>query len=529
MKNLTNDQINRRSFLKFLGASTVTFASISGLSLISSCTQNENSNNVFGIKPSKDDDLVLTDGLSYDVLVKWKDKLRDGVFFGDNNDYTALIKLVDNRYLLWVNHEYTNSLFSSGLDRNKKNVDLEMEAMGGSIIEIIKDNNKWRLVVDSNYNKRITARTMIPFANGEKVLGQNLAMGTNSNCAGGVTPWGTILTCEENYQNCWGERKEDGSIDFSESYYSWEKFYKAIPEHYGWVVEVDVKTGKAKKHTCLGRFSHECATVKLTKKNLPVIYSGDDKNDECLYKFIGTKEGEIGSGILYVADLKSKKWIPLDFNSNPILKKNFSTQQEILINCRKAAKLVGGTPLDRPEDIEIDPLSGSIFVSLTNNKKNKNYMGQILKLTEKSDYDALEFEWETYITGGEESGFACPDNMAFDKVGNLWICTDISGSSMNKAPYEKFCNNGLFVIPRTGPHAGKTIQVASAPKDAELTGITFDDSFSTMFLSVQHPGEMTRYLNSPTSTWPDRTSIPKSAVVTITGKKLEDICHGIWS
>ena len=215
----------------------------------------------------------------------------------------------------------------------------------------------------------------------------------------------------------------------------------------------------------------------------------------------------------------------LDWEKQPILKIKFKDQTEVLIRAREASKLLGATKLNRPEDIEIDPITGNILVSLTNNKPKGDFHGSILKIEETHrKFDALTFKASTYKSGGEESGFSCPDNLAFDLSGNLWITSDISGSSMNKEgkPYKTFKNNSLFVIPRYGTDAGKVIRVASAPRDAELTGPWFAPDGKSLFLSVQHPGEQTKDLNNPTSKWPfDNDNIPKPTVVAITGDLIE--------
>ena len=128
------------------------------------------------------------------------------------------------------------------------------------------------------------------------------------------------------------------------------------------------------------------------------------------------------------------------------------------------------------------------------------------------------------MAGGEENGFSCPDNLAFDHSGNLWFTSDMSGNAMNKEgkPYLAFKNNSLFVIPRFGDDAGKVFRVASAPRDAELTGPWFSPDGKTLFLSVQHPGEQTKDINNPTSKWPfDKDNIPKPAVVAVTGNLIE--------
>ena len=228
--------------------------------------------------------------------------------------------------------------------------------------------------------------------------------------------------------------------------------------------------------------------------------------------------------MLYVAHLESGRWLALDIN-NPQLKSVFKDQLDILIHAREAAKILGATPLDRPEDIEIDPLTGDILIALTNNKTAGRPFGKILKIREmNNDPSSLQFDHEVYLSGGTDSKFACPDNMAFDKVGNLWITTDISGWSMNKAEYKEFKNNGLFVVLRNGPQAGIPIQVASAPRDAEFTGPVFSPDHKTLFLSVQHPGELTQNLSNPTSHWPHGgKSLPLSSVITLSGELLDKI------
>jgi uncharacterized protein len=106
----------------------------------------------------------------------------------------------------------------------------------------------------------------------------------------------------------------------------------------------------------------------------------------------------------------------------------------------------------------------------------------------------------------------------------LWVTTDISGSAANKPPYDLFKNNGLFFIPTSGDHAGEVFQVASAPTDAEITGPFFTEDYKNLFISIQHPGEESKTLTALTSNWPEGgTSIPKSAVVVLSGPALEAI------
>ncbi len=547
-------EYNRRKFISFIGKASL--GTMITPPFLISCGNNSNTVNIKdepketlellketileGVAASDQDDLLLAKGLDYHTIIKWGDKISNKDHFGFNNDFTCFIPFDENNPkdgLLWVNHEYVNPLFVSNFNfhdfekpeehRTIEQIDKEMYNVGGSIIRIKEENGKWKIVENDPHNRRITAQTPIQLNWDTPIKGKTTVMGTLSNCSGGITPWQTFLTCEENYDGCFGETEydEQNVATHRPSWYGWEKFYEYPPEHYGWVVEINPKDGSAQKHIALGRFAHECCTVYELEDKRVVAYTGDDKNNEHLYKFISSKPGSLKEGTLYVADTINGKWLALDWENQPVLKGKFKDQTEVLIRAREAAKLLGATELNRPEDIEIDPITGNIFVTLTNNKSKDDFHGSILKIEENNAaFDALDFKASTYIAGGEENGFSCPDNLAFDQSGNLWMTSDMSGSSMNKEdkPYMPFKNNSLFVIPRYGKDAGKVIRVASAPRDAELTGPWFSPDGKTLFLSVQHPGEQTTDVNNPTSKWPfDKDNIPKPAVVAITGDLIE--------
>ncbi len=541
---------SRRDFLQFLSRTAVVAAVAP---LVASSCKSENTSStppaptpnaekpfpLKAIAPSLEDKLQLTEGLEYKVIVRWNDPISEAHQFGMHCDYLAFVPLDGanpNDGLLWSNHEYLQALFVTGFadgdfaKKTKLDVEKEMYTVGGSIVRVRKDDKGlWELVKEDAYNRRITGHTMIPFAWSEPIGGATEGMGTLGNCAGGVTPWGNVLTCEENYDMFYGETDYTDPAKpkhIQSTYYGWEKhFPQNKPEHYGWVVEVDLRTGKAKKLVALGRCAHECATCFALPDGRTVVYTGDDANSEHLYKFISDKPNSLESGKLYVANTEKGEWISLVYDEQPALQAKFKNQTEVLVRLREAAKLVGATPLDRPEDIEIDPISGAVFVSLTNNKPKGNYTGTILKIEEAgNDKAALKFKSSNFLTGGKELNFACPDNLGFDKKGNLWFTSDMSGEAINKGAYEGLGNNSLFVVPTTGENKGKPLRVANAPKDAEFTGICFAPDGKTLFLSVQHPGELTQDITKPTSQFPDYDgSLPKSTVVAITGKALEEL------
>ena len=509
--------MKRREFLQFLGLATVGGQLIN----LSSCSSTTPAT-LKSLPVSYQDKLEFLPGLDFQFLIKEREKITPSLEFGFNNDYIAFLPLEKDRAILWVNHEYVDPYMIKGWERTKENIETEMTLVGGSLLELKRNDGQWNVVKNSPLNRRLDAFTPIPFAWPHKIKNSSIAIGTMANCAGSITPWGTVLTCEENYDNFWGDRNFAGET-IEKSWVKWEKFYNHPPEHYGWVVEVNPHTGKAKKLVSLGRIAHECAATIISKKGHAVSYTGDDKKDEHLYKFISKSKDSLVEGELFVADITNGKWLSLDIEKQPILKKHFKNQTNVQTYVREAAKMLGATPLARPEDIEFDPISGNIFVALTNNKDRKNFHGSILKITEDNgDYESLTFKSEEFLIGGSQTGFSSPDNMVFDKVGNLWFTTDIAGWDKNRPEYKDFGNNSLFVFLR---NSGEIIRVANAPVDAEITGPMFDADYSTLFLSIQHPGETSTTENKFTSNWPTGGQ-PQNAVVTVTGPLLEKIVNG---
>lgn len=511
---------SRRDFLQFLGAAGVTTLGLSAgatvLQALQSCQHDLNKNfgqtNFLALKPSSTDDLLLAPGMSYSIVIKEGTKLnKKGAVFGQNNDYLAFFPLNDHEAILWVNHEYPgdDTHFAEGelRPKSKSRVEAEMRSVGGSLLHLKKNaQHQWELVFNSHYNKRFDAFTTIPLVAPRSIMGSLMSTGTFGNCAGGVTPWKTVLSCEENYQDFYGEVSFDvnGMRTVSpESYYGWKPHYQYPPEHYGWVVEIEPLTGKAKKLTALGRFAHECATVVQAKDGRTVVYMGDDSVNQFVYKFIAAKVGSLETGELFAADTVQGKWLSLNWQNSKILQQNFKDQLDVLIRARQAAQLLGATPQNRPEDIEVHPKTQHVYISMTNNSTVNDPFGHILKLEEQhNDPLSLTFSTAKFVIGGETSGLACPDNLAFDSAGNLWVCTDISGSKLNLAPYSNFKNNALFVVPTAGKNAGLPIRVATAPNRAEFTGPCFLPDGKTLLLSVQHPGEDSTVSTGLLSYWP---------------------------
>ncbi|WP_274361525.1 PhoX family protein [Paenibacillus thermotolerans] len=548
-------KMDRRTFLTHLGTGVAALAAASaGLgTLDGKANAATSADHMFGFKTNKvsgyfepighttKDDLVLPKGFKYDVVAAYGDVInKKGDTFGYNNDFTVYFPIdgSNERGLLWVNHEYTSELWVTGAKTDGKFSKAQVEKLlynqGGSVIEVYRDaKGVWKMDTSSKYARRVTGMTPIklvgPAAGTKAVNGATTVQGTFANCSGGMTLWNTLLSCEENFEST----AKDAGLDSA---------------HYGWVVEVDPFDDKRDivKHTALGRFNHENTAMGLSKDGRVVVYMGDDKKDAGVYKFITSgkydpakgKENSklLYEGTLYVADLKKGKWIAVTIEA---LKKamnapnwkpksgtaeewkaKFQTQADVLVNCHEVAMALGGTPTDRPEDIEISPFDNTFFVCHTNNDLHGNIHGHITRFFEKdNDLGAMEFDFEIFAAGGRQSGFSAPDNITFDSNGDLWTVTDISSSSLNKGVHTPFGNNGVYVIPSSGPAKGQALQFASAPVEAELTGPWFTPDERTLFLAVQHPGEETEDAAKPTSKWPHRPgdNQPRPAVVAITG------------
>lgn len=533
----------RRQFLKFFGTTSSSIA-LSQLffsqDVLAKTLQGKSISKAIPILPATDKDAIsLVDGLKYQRVVSWMEPLSKDLRFGSHCDFIAIFPILDskknplkNEILMWVNNEYLRPvqlrdvLYEMKLIKEKKEdyrdkafIEIEMEQVGGSLVHLKQINNEWKVLVDSKFNRRITARTEIPFANQIEIRGSKKAVGTLGNCAGGVTPWGHVLTCEENfhdyYQDVKFNNKGERFIIENKKGYRWYKYFDYPPEHYGWVVEVNPYSGEAKKLTSLGRFAHEGATCVGTENNV-VVYMGDDKENEFFYKFISKTKDSLEEGTLYVANLERGEWLSLDINSSKVLQKNFKTQLDLNIRVREAARLLGATPLGRPEDCEVDPKNkGHVYVNLTSQKVNGKPFGVVLKITEQNgDVNSLKFKSQEFIKGGLDSNFAMPDNMVFDRNGNLWITTDVPDDDLNEGDYKNFGNNSLLYIPMSGDKAGIAHRLLVAPKGAELTGPCFYGE--ELFISVQHPSE--------DSTFPfGKGRVSRSSVISIGGPLMKEI------
>jgi secreted PhoX family phosphatase len=287
------------------------------------------------------------------------------------------------------------------------------------------------------------------------------------------------------------------------------------------------------------------------------VYSGDDEMFQFLYRFMSAKPVHptdraankhlLDDGTLYAARFDEHRltWLPLVYGRGPLTRKNgFFSQADVVIEARRAAELMGATPMDRPEDVETSPVTGKVYVSLTNNKKRTepnpanprvaNPHGHVLELTPPvvagvTDHGAERYDWDFFLLGGNpkdrthsarahpdvarQGWLSCPDNLAFDPKGRIWIATD----GMSKVGV----SDALYATDCEGPGRALTKRFFAVPRGAEVTGPSFTPDGTTLFVSVQHPGdeEGSTFL-APSTRWPDfRDDMPpRPAVVAIRRK-----------
>ncbi len=516
---------------------------------------------------------------------------------GSNHDGMHYFPFRDNpnsHGLLCVNHEYVDQgvFHPAGptlIDgqRPDDEVRREIAAHGISVVEIEKESasGEWK-VVKGPFNRRVTAGTPIEIRG--PVRGSDLVKtkysptgtetrGTFNNCAHGYTPWGTYLTCEENWAgyfvNRTGRPREHSRYGVSQSNgrYRWEtaqggadeyirfdasvkgrnatEDYRNEPNTHGWIVEIDPfdPDSKPVKRTAMGRFAHEGCWVAPPQYGKPVVfYSGDDSQNEYIYKFV-TKaryndhvRGEIlDEGTLYVArfyDNGTGEWLALDIDDRYFramsLSKGifFVDQADVLVNTRLAADVVGATKMDRPEWGTVHPQTREVYMTLTNNSgrnaddtdaanpRGPNPYGHIIRWKERGNQPwATKFRWDIFVLAGPEHDsqilpqqggpaltqdniFASPDGLWIDQNGILWIQTDMSGSQQNDGPF------GANSMLAANPITGEIKRFLVGPNDQEVTGVVSTPDGKSLFVNFQHPGDRSQPGNF-TSNWPDSGAI----------------------
>jgi hypothetical protein len=523
---------------------------------------------------------AISDEYEYDVLIPWGTSIQPGgpEYDGDPNtrptsaeqaqqigighDGMWLFAIDDSndRGMLAINHEFgvNTHVLGKPAPESLEDVRLSQHAHGVSVVAIEKVNGRWQRVGSPN-SRRIHVNTPVTFSGpvaGHPLLqtpAGNSPKGTVNNCANGHTPWGTYLTCEENFHGYFGATGSWTPTAAQERYgfstegfgYGWHNFDPRFDlsnsnftneEHrFGWVVEIDPMDASQTpvKRTAMGRFKHENAELVVGRGGRAVVYMGDDERFDYIYKFVSENNwrsmrargiSPLDRGQLYVAkfnDDGTGEWLELTIN-NPALAAQFSDQGELLTFTRLAADTLGATPMDRPEWIAAAP-NGDIFCNLTNNSRREvanaanplapNPFGHIIKLQDSDNNVGTSFNWEIFVLAVDthdvdKSAFSSPDGLWADPDGRLFIETDGTQPEVNGV----VPNDQILVA---DPSTGEICRLFTGVTECEMTGIARTPDRRTLFANIQHPGDGDPTLtNFPAPQGSGR--IPRDSTVVIT-------------
>ena len=523
---------------------------------------------------NSNDTVTVPAGYTVDVLLKAGDSVEAGTAYvpgsfpgsasqtnlwaGGNHDGMEFFDLsgVDPNSggLLAINHELPdyNILFASGTynaaTATADQKALALSAVGVSVVEIAKGTDgKFAVKAGSRFNKRYSGNTDYRVGGPAAGLLSSTIRGTLNNCSSGRTPWGTYLTCEETTNNYLDPTQPSNN--------------------YGWVVEIDPyqELAAPTKRTAMGRFSHENTAYLNDANNRVAFYMGDDSTPGCIYKFVPDRAYSTSNrasnvdlldyGTLYVARFNADgtgEWRALVQGQNGLVANaadpgnvsqsttpptpttvSFNSMADVLINAQSAARVAGGTLMDRPEWITVAPNHQAIFVTLTNNSGRRvtdnpnprvtNLHGHILKFRENGDSPlATRFTWEIFLLAGNPNlaeanlkgningdYFSSPDGLRIDPQGRLWVQTDhnltgnagtLNGAAVNMT--QAFGNNSMYHVDQTSK-ASKRFLVG--PTGCEITGIAYTPDLRNFFINIQHP----------TGNWPVSGQQPRSSTIVV--------------
>ncbi|MPQ98561.1 DUF839 domain-containing protein [Modestobacter sp. I12A-02628] len=506
---------------------------------------------------------------------------HDGMhFFPDHGSST--------RGTLVVNHEYTDEQLlqvgSKATPRPGKDVITadqvrkSQAAHGVSVARIERGRDGAWALVRSAQNRRITANT--PMAMSGPAAGHRLVrtpadpdgrrpVGTLNNCSNGATPWGTYLTCEENFNGYFAvEGTLDPEAEALKARYGigGDNYYWAARDarfrlsagnsnevnRFGWVVEIDPADPRSTpvKRTALGRIKHEGAFVHTTKGQRVVVYMGDDQVNEYAYKFVSSGnwkslrargKSPLDEGTLYVGKFGEDgrgTWLPLVHGTPGLTAaEGFADQGDVLVKARLAATSVGATPMHRPEWTSVDQNTGAVYLTLSNdggsasavknaaNPRVPNKWGSVIRWYEDGDdHAATSFTWDLLLLAGPgrdavgvapdgstvlaEDAFGSPDGLWVDRDSRVWVQTD--GTQPLGANDQMLAVNPFVTDADGRPEIKRFL---TGVRGCEVSGVIDTPDQRTMFVNLQHPGD-----GVPEATWPglDGVTVPRSATVVIT-------------
>lgn len=597
--DIVNNSINRRTVLQgsFVTAAAGFFTpaiSAKGLGL-GKKTAPTAGDELVGFKPVAISDVLdttmptISDDYQYEVIIPWGTPIEPGItveYNGDPNSRPTSAEAAlqvgighdgmwffprdakpgrrlgnDNSSegMLCINHEFGRDSHVLGKDdpESLEDVRLSQNAHGVSVLKLKRNPVRGWRVMPSRNSRRITVNTPVAFSGPaagtellENVAG-NIALGTVNNCGSGPTPWGTYLTCEENFNGYFGANAEFVPTASEDRYgftsfgfgYGWHVYdarfdltnpdFRNEQNRFGWIVEIDPNDGTQMpvKRTAMGRFKHEAVAIAESASGRIAAYMGDDQRFDYCYKYVSDEAWEdaiaggrspLDDGTLYVARFDEDgtgAWLPIVYEGP--LAETFDSEADMLVNTRIAADILGATPMDRPEWTTIGA-NGEVFWTLTNNSRRTeadaanpeapNNDGHIIRTVDADDHLGTTFVWDIYIlassTRGTEGVFTDGDLAYCDEDGRLFIGTD--GGQPDGL------QDQLTVIDTTKENPEPKRLLVGVNSD-EVTGFTMTPDRRTAFVNLQHPGN-----GNPISTnFPaeyDGITIPRDCTLVITKK-----------
>ncbi len=557
------------------------------------------------IAAQTDGTIHVPGGYSWKTLVRWGDPIfsdADGAYdsaagvsgefadrvMGENTDGMELFN-VDGREILVVNSEYTNNKTNlphreDGLPGSLDDVRILQHLQGVTVMELTQNTDGWSVVVDSPYNRRIHHNTPMVFsgpAAGHDLLKTQAdptgmtSLGTFNNCGSGRTPWGTYLTCEENFNGYFGATSDvsademvmDGfkrygvSTKVDPGRYNYHGFDARFdiatnpnePHRAGYIVEIDPANPEMTpiKHTALGRFKHENAAYAIAADGNVVVYMGDDERGEFMYRWVSNDvyvPGEDTSTLLVDGSLSvavfeddmSGRWLPLTPSTTGM------DAAHIAAFTRMAASKVGATTMDRPEWIAVHPNASEAYCCLTNNSRRgvlnddgtvrtnaggdpmttnavnpreTNRYGQIVRWRpEGGDHGADVFSWDLYVMAGNPTVHTEGPNAGSANIN--------AGNLFNSPDGMQIDSTGLIWIQTDGDDdnegdfagMGNNQMLAGDPVTGRIERFLTGPNGCEVTGLTWSSDRRTMFvgIQHPGSNWPDgEGNLPRSAVITV--------------